>query len=265
VKSNTNTAAESQDRLPGIVKDDHSRSITQRYSWRAAIASRESGLSPTCRLVALALSLHMSEKGDSCFPSVSTQAGETGLSERSVYRSIAELEERGWLVRDSGGGRQSNHYVAVIPDSGAGVSSQPDTSPLTESQGTPTTVSPEYDIEQDIENDIEDVGAPSARKRKRDPLWDVFDEKLGPVTNKGERGRRNMALRLIRESLNGVSEEEQVAALSEHIDSYRQRWPSMDVTETAIANNWRLVTTEPPKRKGGMSPEEIRAWAGMQP
>jgi hypothetical protein len=257
MNGNTNTAASSQDRLPGIVKEDPRRSITQRYSWRGAIASRESGLSPTRRLVALALSLHMSEKGDSCFPSVPTLAGETGLSERSVYRAVADLVEGGWLARDSSRGRQSNRYFAVIPDTVSGVPCHPVRGDLTESQGCPDTVSPEYDIEDDIENDIENTLAAAPRKRKPDLLWEVFDEELGEVSNAGERGKRNTALKRIRQSMDGLSDEiEQAAALRTHIERYRERWPDMDVTEMAIANNWRLVTTRPPKGRG-LTTEQI--------
>lgn len=84
------------------------------YKWRAAIVS--SDLPATCRHVALTLSLHMNEEGDSCFPSVDTTAAETGLSRRAVQLNITRLVDGQWLKLHRGGGRgRSNRYVAVLP------------------------------------------------------------------------------------------------------------------------------------------------------
>lgn len=92
------------------------RALSPLFSWRGAIA--DSSLPPTVRLVALVLSLHMSERGDSCFPSVATLGRESGLAERSVQRSLRDLEEAGYLtVSDSRGGRaRTPRYTATVPD-----------------------------------------------------------------------------------------------------------------------------------------------------
>lgn len=74
-------------------------------------------------------------------------------------------------------------------------------------------------------------------------LWDVFEEALGPVTNKNERGRRNRAISLIGESL----EAEEIPPdlwedeLRGRIVSYRQKWPNIELTEMGIANNWKML------------------------
>lgn len=89
--------------------------LSPLFTWRSAIV--ESKLEPTARLVALTLSLHMNERGGSCFPSVATLASETGLNEKSVRRHVHALADGGWLVLTAGGGRgRSNTYSAMIPE-----------------------------------------------------------------------------------------------------------------------------------------------------
>lgn len=88
-------------------------------TWRAAVA-RESGLIPTRRHVALTLALWMNEAGESAFPSQATLAAATGLSERCVRDSLAQLVTTGWLELVHQGGlrgkrRSSNQYRAAIP------------------------------------------------------------------------------------------------------------------------------------------------------
>ena len=91
-----------------------SAQLSPLFTWRSAIA--DSGLPPTQRLVALSLSLHMNERGGSCFPSVATLVDETGLCERTVQGCRRALERKGWLRVSEGGGRgKTNIYEAVIP------------------------------------------------------------------------------------------------------------------------------------------------------
>ena len=86
------------------------------FTWRSAIA--ESDLKPSTKHVGLTLSLHMSERGDSCFPGKALLSGETGYDVRTVDRALKELAELRWLDVKKGGGRgRSNHYFAKIPRS----------------------------------------------------------------------------------------------------------------------------------------------------
>lgn len=93
-------------------------SLSPLFSWRSSIC--DSDLPPTARHVALTLSLHMNERGESCFPTVATLVGETGLCERTVRDAIRLLGESGWLtkeVRYTPVGRQtSNLYTASVPE-----------------------------------------------------------------------------------------------------------------------------------------------------
>jgi hypothetical protein len=86
------------------------------FTWRSAIV--DSALSPQRRLVALVLSLHMNELGGSCFPSYATLARETGLSRRTVIRSVQDLVSGGWLGLELGNSERSNRYTAIWPGGG---------------------------------------------------------------------------------------------------------------------------------------------------
>lgn len=104
--------------------------LSPLFSWRSAIASSDGprDVRPdggdavrgsTQRHVALTLSLHMSERGDSCFPGVPRIAREAGLADRSVQRALRALETSGWLrieQRKSDGENESNLYFATVPD-----------------------------------------------------------------------------------------------------------------------------------------------------
>jgi Helix-turn-helix domain len=87
------------------------------YTWRSAIA--DSDLPPTARHVALTLALHMNERGDSCFPSLTRLERETGLSRSGIAKHLNVLEREGWLVRDRGGPKHSTRYTALIPGGSA--------------------------------------------------------------------------------------------------------------------------------------------------
>lgn len=91
------------------------RNLSPLFTWRSALT--ESGLPPTARHVGLTLSLHMSERGDSCFPSAPTLADETGLSRQTVLAMVKILEDAGYLEVSRGVGRgNSNHYRAIVPE-----------------------------------------------------------------------------------------------------------------------------------------------------
>lgn len=88
------------------------------FGWRAAVCA--SDLSPTARLVALTLSLHMNELGGSAFPGPARLAQESGLHVATVKRELVALERAGWLrcvARGGGKGeaRRANEYEATIP------------------------------------------------------------------------------------------------------------------------------------------------------
>lgn len=89
------------------------------YSWRHAILHAD--LQSTTKLVLLALSCHINDAGESCFPSTRRQAEETGLSERAVITHLKIAADAGWLkVAQHGFGGQKwrrHEYLPLIPDS----------------------------------------------------------------------------------------------------------------------------------------------------
>lgn len=92
--------------------------LSPLFTWRSAIA--ESELPSTARLVACMISLHMSERGDSCFPSFERLAAECGVHRSTVIRSIKELEEAGFLIvhraENPGRGKAyTNRYESALP------------------------------------------------------------------------------------------------------------------------------------------------------
>jgi DNA-binding transcriptional MocR family regulator len=87
------------------------------FTWRSAIV--ESDLHPTVRHIALTLSLHMNERGGSCFPSLETQAQESGRDVATVKRALSKLEEAGYLkrIRPQVMGRgHRTEYEALVPE-----------------------------------------------------------------------------------------------------------------------------------------------------
>lgn len=87
--------------------------LSPLFTWRSAIVA--SKLTPTQKLVALALSLYMNERGGSAFPKVPTLCSETSLGETAVREALRALCEGGWLnvvKRRSG---QPTEYEATIP------------------------------------------------------------------------------------------------------------------------------------------------------
>lgn len=87
---------------------------------------KESKIKATARFVAFLLADHYNDATGQCFPSISTLAQETGLSERSVMRALEELEESEQIsiVRTHG---RCSKYLLHFP-------STPDRlSPVTES------------------------------------------------------------------------------------------------------------------------------------
>lgn len=88
--------------------------LSPLFSWRGEVCG--SHLAPTQRHVALTLSMHMNERGGSCFPGIDTLAEETGLDARTVQRALRVLADSGWLSVERGGGRgRSNRYTAIVP------------------------------------------------------------------------------------------------------------------------------------------------------
>lgn len=87
------------------------------WSWRNAIQRAQ--LAPFTKLVLLNLSVYMNDLGESCYPTTSQQAADTGMSERSVCTHLQLATDAGFLAKSvhgfGGQGWKRNEYSAVMP------------------------------------------------------------------------------------------------------------------------------------------------------
>lgn len=197
------------------------------FSWRSAIC--DSDLSPTQRHVALTLSLHMNERGGSCFPSVGTLMSETGLAERTVREALKMLSETGWLVkkeRATGSGRQtSNEYQALVPG-GEGAGDAP--TGVQEVQGEGLTDAPPEGV---LEGDSKRANPPNpprgeddAWTRAFDLFWQEYPRKVG----------KPAAFRAFKSALKKNSSTGQMTAIAVGLQNWVEFWADDGTDERHI-------------------------------
>jgi hypothetical protein len=109
-----------------------------RDAWIRALYA--SDLTLAAKAIGARLALHLHIKTGRCDPAHLTLANETGISERSVYRAIAALENAGWIEVDhSGGGRHcKNDCRLVLPETLTPASGFKDEKTLTPVSSFPT-------------------------------------------------------------------------------------------------------------------------------
>lgn len=208
------------------------------YTWRTAITDADLASGP--KLVALVIATYLNEQQAAAWPSQKTLAGKTSIGERSVRRHLATLEQAGWLRRehrtDKGGHRTTDYLIPEIP--AATVAGRPS------GQMEPSPAATVADKGSKELGRVSQETLPAKTPRKRDPLWDVFTEELYPAVTANERGRRNAALKQIREAIKAVDTEPEdgetwwEGELRARIARYRVRFPGVACTETAIASHW---------------------------
>lgn len=208
--------------LGPLASSDDSRSLSPLFTWRGALV--ESALRPTCKHVGLTLSLHMNERGASCFPSVPTLCDETGLGETAVRGALNDLVKEGWLTRKIGGGRRSNEYGATIP-----TPSPAEGVPLASKQGSPSRA--------EGEDVIEDVApfrtsSSKARARSRDEIYEALAVEFGAPATRNERSKRNGVVKQLKEA--GATP----AEIVDRRRRFEQRFPGATATDTTLMNHW---------------------------
>ena len=95
----------------------------------------------------------------------------------------------------------------------------------------------------------ERANALSSRPRREDPLWELLTAELGEPQTRSERGRRNKALKELRD-VGATADEVRL-----RIAAYRRRWPEIELTATGLAANWSLLGSQ----NGSASTPEQRA------
>lgn len=204
-------------------------------SWEAlAWAVRQDpGSSPRKFVLIMLAERHNRETGR-CYPSIDLLSKDTCLSRSTVKRSLDDLEESGYIKRTRRrrtDGTLGVYEYELLFEPGFTVHTPGST--VTPSPGF--TVNP-LNLEVDLEPNVStDVLTPQRPKRKADPLWDVLVLELGEPATKSERGRRNKALAELREV--GATPEQ----IRTRLQTYRKRWPGVDVTATALAANWTAL------------------------
>lgn len=210
--------------------------LSPLFSWRSSVVSSE--LSPTTKHVALTLSLYMSERGDSAFPSVATLVNDTSLAERTVQGHLLKLVDGGWLTAKTRTGR-STIYASTVPAADAPPqqmhprSSQPEPPQLTTE--TPAADAP-YD-DKDLFNEC-------VATDKLAPLIESITEVCG--INQAELTAKRF------ERLVAIAVElEQVGANAEEVSRRAAQYRSMfdvPLTAEALAKHWANLGTPKPGR-----------------
>jgi len=120
------TLVTSQPPPPTEAPPNGDRMKARPWSWRQAVA--ESDLAATTKHVLLTLSLFLSDVGEGVFPSLTTMAGLTSLSAKTVREHLQLARSKGWLDKESrfaeGGRQKSNLYVVKYPKTPTGPTAQ---------------------------------------------------------------------------------------------------------------------------------------------
>jgi len=213
------------------------------------------------RLVLLVLADHAADDGTDAWPSVDTIASEARLSRRQVQRCLRELEASGAIIP---AGR--SHKSTTV----WGVNMSPPEDDIYDAEGATSTtnggdrMSPEPSLEPSKEQPSKDL---AAAPREYDPLkgiklggrnqpWDALVQ-VTQADEKVEAGQIARALKLIRSYVAPLLSPQVIAEpmaaeaiivreIRGRARLYRQRWPNVELTPTALAKNWSRVTTAQP-------------------
>jgi len=148
------------------------------------------------RLVLLVLADHSRGDGSLAWPSVETIAHEARLSRRQAQRALRDLEASG-AITPTGHTRQGVHIYTVNMGGRQFDAPGSDISDL-EGATFPTKGGVRITPEPSLEATVLDKPEPSIRQR--DEIWDALESHFGPVRTPYERGRRNAAVKELREA-----------------------------------------------------------------
>jgi DNA-binding transcriptional ArsR family regulator len=201
-------------------------------------------VSPPAKLVLLALADHANGQTGLCIPGQKLLAEQCSMSVRTVQRHLAALEDAGLIrreprMRGGGRGRTSDRYF---------LGDQRDKSGPTRQMGTTkaTNQDDQHDtrvVAEPEENRKKEPLATHSSSRQRDLLWDAVIEACGwagKTLTGSERGRTAKAVKELRTAEATPDQVRQKATI------YRQAWPNMTLTPTALSGNWTTLETVKP-------------------
>lgn len=88
------------------------------------------------------------------------------------------------------------------------------------------------------------LNPPSKQIRKPDELWDTLVDELGEPATRTERGKRNDAVKQLRDA--GATPGEVRLRMAR----YRRRWPQVELTDQALVKHWTVMGREEPAANG---------------
>lgn len=210
------------------------RRLSPLFSWRSAIC--DSDLPATSRHVALTLSLHMNERGGSCFPAVNTLSYETGLGSSTIRQHLNELAAKGWLKLERRDGT-SNVYQATIPDDG----------PLQELEAPPPGAAPpppgaggpSKDVTEGVKEDVSSSRSSEPSKSKKDQIWDALALAAGVEVSGLTKSARSDFAKTVNELVDAGAEPAQLAAFARWWRETYQAGPNpATLTHRCFRQHW---------------------------
>jgi len=215
------------------------------------VLEQDENITTSEKFVLLGIANHARPDGSGAFPSLDTLSRYTVLSVSTVQRSIKNLMTKGFITKDSGGGRKSNtyqicmNYAPVVELKLVGNGDHPSQGDLSHGDqgdqspqpGTLATVTkqPGQALTKEPSYNRPTTALEPTREKARDKVWDAIMEACGVNTatiNSNERGRYNKAVKLLKES-NATAHE-----IHARVKVYRRKFSGAAVTPVAIANHW---------------------------
>jgi len=215
------------------------------WAWSQTISD------PTTKLVLLKLADQANDEWE-CWPSRRTIATDCGIASSSVSRHTAALTSLGLLTiveRQRDNNSQTSNLYRLTP-------THERVPPLLAGENPP--FSPVTSPEPSSEPSSEPLLAPTSV----DAVWDALIDIFGPPPHKNARGKRNAAVKLIKEALNGdfVGDDARAAEIAKRAAMWIQVFPDAAFTDTGFANQWgALQPSRIPDRNDPVRIAEQRA------
>lgn len=217
-------------------------------------AFRQQELSPTRKLVLVALADRCNKDTLRCDPSIRRLIEDTGLGRRTIFRALEELEEGGFIRRvertRQNGSLTSSEYcfpsVTVTRgeyqgDTGGSATVAPPEPETLEPEVEPTSLAaaPPHGNGSYYNQPVVDHPEPRARNE----IWDALGEIFGEPTTRGAcqvRGKVVASLRSARAS-------------PDEITARAKRWPlhfdTATLTDLALEKHWDTLGRKPLRRQ----------------
>jgi len=218
-------------------------------------AFQQSVPSPTAKLVLIALADHANADGE-CWPSMGRIAQIAGISDRQVSRHIQTLVDAGLVEKVDR--RRRNGYLGswnyrVLYQTPVTARDQAPTGHQGQLLGD-ASVRTEPSVEPSVVP-ATGVAQQTSKKRPSNPLFDAVVEVCGlsgKALTRSEGGRIAKSTKDLRDV--GATPDEVRA----RAQKYRQMWPNVSLTATALAANWGKL--EPDRRRKA----DLCKWCGQQ-